>query len=126
MGTELKFTHVTMPTLKKELKGMDLPDFLIELFNLTELMEKSLSHLSTGELKKAALAVLFAHGSNIILLDEPESGLDPESRCSLANYLSILASRGVSIVVATHDHEFGKLVSSREAFLEEGELRFVD
>ena len=116
----------TMPTLNKELKDGKLPDFLAESFDLTGLMDRPLSHLSTGELKKAALAVLFAYGSNIILLDEPESGLDPESRCMLAQHLSILAGRGASMVIATHDSKFGKLVASREAFLEGGELEIVD
>jgi energy-coupling factor transporter ATP-binding protein EcfA2 len=116
----------TMPTLRKELNNKEPPQFLTELFDLPELMDKPLSHLSTGELKKAALSVLFTHGSSIILLDEPESGLDPESRCTLARYLSALASKGASLVVATHDHDFGELIASRKSYLEDGELRFVN
>ena len=116
----------TMPTLNKELRNRKPPDFLVESFDLAGLTDKPLSHLSTGELKKAALAVLFAYESNIVLLDEPESGLDPESRCMLAQYLSILAGRGVSMVIATHDSKFGKLVASREAFLEGGGLEIVN
>ncbi|MCE4606598.1 MAG: ATP-binding cassette domain-containing protein [Desulfurococcales archaeon] len=115
----------TMPTLRKELSSYNPDPSFIRAFDVDGLMNRPLNYLSTGELKKSALTVLFATGSRILLMDEPEAGLDPISRCRLAKLITRLSSLGASVIVATHDKDFGHMIATRELVLEEGELRSV-
>ncbi|MCE4614637.1 MAG: energy-coupling factor ABC transporter ATP-binding protein [Desulfurococcales archaeon] len=116
----------TMPTLRKELSDYGVTQDFVKKFGIEELIDRPLTYLSTGELKKSALIVLFASGSRILLMDEPEAGLDPTSRCFLAKLITGLASLGVSIIITTHDREFGGMVATRELLLENGELKDAD
>ncbi|MEB3825171.1 MAG: AAA family ATPase, partial [Desulfurococcales archaeon] len=72
------------------------------------------------ELKKAAFTLLASQKPSILLLDEPEAGLDPGSRCQLASLMARLSEEGVGIVLATHDEEFGRLVGDKFYTIEEG------
>ncbi len=63
------------------------------------------SSLSGGEQRKVALASVLAGQPEILLLDEPLAGLDPQSRQMLSNHLRNLKSLGLTLVVSTHQLE---------------------
>ena len=63
------------------------------------------SSLSGGEQRKVALASVLAGQPEILLLDEPLAGLDPQSRQMLSNHLANLKSLGLTLVVSTHQLE---------------------
>lgn len=112
----------TMPTLRKELSSYNINPSLVRVFEIEDLMDRPLNYLSTGELKKSAITILFATGSRILLMDEPEAGLDPKSRCQLAKLITRLSSLGISVIITTHDRDFGNIIATRELVLEGGEL----
>ncbi len=60
-------------------------------------------NLSGGEKRKVALAGALAGEPELLVLDEPFEGLDPESREALLSLLRDLASQGTTIVMSTHD-----------------------
>jgi energy-coupling factor transporter ATPase len=73
-------------------------DFLIYKDRLT-------SHLSGGEKRKVALASIFAIQSDILMLDEPLSGLDPQSALELIQSLSQIHQKGKTLIISTHQYE---------------------
>jgi energy-coupling factor transport system ATP-binding protein len=63
------------------------------------------SNLSGGEKRKVALASILAIQSDILLLDEPLSGLDPFSTGELLQTLSALHQEGKTLLISTHQYE---------------------
>ena len=58
--------------------------------------------LSRGQRQRVAIGQALAHGPEVLLLDEPASGLDPEARLSLAGLFKRLQSEGVTLIVSSH------------------------
>lgn len=63
------------------------------------------STLSGGEQRKTALASVLAGQPEILLLDEPLAGLDPQSRTEISKYLRSLNQQGMTMLIATHQFE---------------------
>ncbi|HZE19169.1 MAG TPA: AAA family ATPase, partial [Candidatus Angelobacter sp.] len=62
--------------------------------------------LSEGEKRRAALAGVLIEPPQLLLLDEPTAGLDPEGRRALAQVLRALKERGRTVLLASHDLAF--------------------
>ncbi len=85
--------------------------------------ERPPHHLSMGEKKKAAIAVVLAMRPEIIVLDEPTANLDPASRVELIRFLNDLyEDQGITIVVAAHDVDFISRVADRVYILNKGRI----
>ncbi len=78
--------------------------------------------LSDGERRRVALAGILALEPRLVVLDEPEVGLDREGRERLEEILADLVGRGTGVVVATHDSELAARTSTRVLLLEEGRV----
>lgn len=76
------------------------------LCRLGELLDRHPYDLSGGEQQRAALAKVLLLEPDILLMDEPTKGLDAEFKRSFAEILQILLSRGVTVVMVSHDVEF--------------------
>ena len=74
---------------------------LLHFANLTEFTERRAMHLSGGMQKKLALACTLVHEPEILLLDEPTTGVDPVSRREFWNILTDLHLQGTTILVST-------------------------
>ena len=70
------------------------------LFSIDE--EKTPMQLSEGMRVKLSLTLSLSHGANLLILDEPSSGLDPVSRAELSDVFLYLKGHGVSILFSTH------------------------
>lgn len=79
--------------------------------------------LSEGEKRRAALAGVLVEPPQLLLLDEPTAGLDPEGRRALAVVLGELRARGRTVLLASHDLAFVASVADRVVALgrEEGD-----
>ncbi len=78
---------------------------LIEALNGDELLMKFPRSMSKGQRQKAGLLVATARPFDVLLLDEPTTALDAESRTALIHQLSGLAEQGMTVVCSTHDDE---------------------
>jgi len=67
--------------------------------------DRFISTLSGGERRKVALASVLAGQPEILLLDEPFAGLDPQSRRELSNHLLDLKKQGITMLISTHQFE---------------------
>jgi ABC-2 type transport system ATP-binding protein len=58
--------------------------------------------LSRGQRQRVAIGQAISHDPEVLLLDEPASGLDPEARAALAGLFKMLQSQGVTLLVSSH------------------------
>ena len=77
------------------------------------LLEMHPYDLSGGEVQKCALVKLLLTQPDILLLDEPSKGLDPQAKAIVGKTLRELASQGKAICIATHDLEFAAQFADR-------------
>ncbi|WP_328346895.1 zinc ABC transporter ATP-binding protein AztA [Streptomyces violaceus] len=80
-------------------------DRTMERLGITDLATRQLGELSGGQRQRALIAQGLAQESDLLLLDEPTTGLDPEARDRIASLLAELVADGVTVVQATHDLE---------------------
>jgi zinc/manganese transport system ATP-binding protein len=78
-------------------------DAAMERLGVTDLAARQLGELSGGQRQRALIAQGLAQESDLLLLDEPTTGLDPEARERIAVLLTELVADGVTVVHATHD-----------------------
>ncbi len=76
-------------------------DYLLEFAGLAEFTDRRAAHLSGGMQEKLALACTLIHQPDILLLDEPTTGVDPISRREFWNILTDLHLEGTTILVST-------------------------
>ncbi|MGN8247029.1 ABC transporter ATP-binding protein [Cellulomonas soli] len=77
-------------------------DELLATVHLTEYADRHASVLSRGQKQRLGLARALVHDPQVLLLDEPASGLDPRSRVDLRVLLRELADQGRTILVSSH------------------------
>ncbi|MEW2359875.1 ABC transporter ATP-binding protein [Spirillospora sp. NPDC029432] len=76
---------------------------ILELFDLAGCGDMTPLSMSTGQRQRLSLAMGLVRPSRVLLLDEPERGLDPAFRGRLAEILAGYAAAGGTVVMATHD-----------------------
>jgi ABC-2 type transport system ATP-binding protein len=77
-------------------------DALLAEFDLAARADQLAGTLSGGQKQRLALAAAVLHGPELLVLDEPTSAVDPQSRRDFWEMLFDLAERGVTILVSTH------------------------
>jgi ABC-2 type transport system ATP-binding protein len=92
---------------------------LIERFGLGGLERRQIGGLSGGERRRLACALAFAGDPVLVLLDEPSSGLDVESRRGL---WETIAGSGCSVLLTTHSFEEAETLASRVVVLHCGRI----
>ena len=70
--------------------------------NLADRLNHRCSELSRGMRQRVAIGQAIVHSPEVLLLDEPASGLDPEARHALATLFTQLRSEGMTLVVSSH------------------------
>lgn len=75
----------------------------LEKVGLLDLASRQIGELSGGEQQRVFLAQALAQGAELILLDEPLTGLDAPSHDAILHVLDQLRGAGVTVMVATHD-----------------------
>lgn len=78
-------------------------DEALTLLGLDHLRRRRLAELSGGQRQRALVARALAERAELLLLDEPSTGLDAESRAVIIDALRAEALRGATVVHATHD-----------------------
>lgn len=77
----------------------------LEMVGMAGFEDKTPHHLSGGQQKRVAIAGIIAMRPEIMILDEPTAGLDPEGVDKVLNILNNLNKEGMSIVISSHDIE---------------------
>lgn len=88
-------------------------DDVLELTDLTEKIDAPVDSLSRGMKQRLALARVLLHDPDLLLLDEPASGLDPRARIEVRELLVALKEMGKTIIISSHIlHELSQLCTS--------------
>ncbi|MHC4692991.1 MAG: ABC transporter ATP-binding protein [Planctomycetota bacterium] len=77
-------------------------DQTLEYVELEDKRDSLIRHLSRGMVQRMGVAVLLIHDPDLLLLDEPASGLDPKARIQLRNVLNKLSTQGKTIIISSH------------------------
>lgn len=97
-------------------------DELLEQFGLTEHCEKPFRELSGGLKRRVMLARAMIHDPELIILDEPTSGVDVELRHELWRYMDELNARGKTIILTSHYLEEVEKLARRIAIVNKGKI----
>jgi ABC-2 type transport system ATP-binding protein len=99
-----------------------------ELLKLMGLEEKSnvlAGKLSGGMKRRLNICLALVHDPEILILDEPEAGLDPQSRILVRNYIKSLAEEK-TILLTTHNMDEADRLADRVAIIDHGKLLLLD
>ena len=94
----------------------------LELVGMEKFKDKTPHHLSGGQQKRVAIAGIIAMKPEIMILDEPTAGLDPQGVDKVLDILNNLNKDGMSIVISSHDIEMVNGFAEKIFVLNEGEI----
>ena len=106
-------------------KVSKLIDELLELVDLSTKRTAMVDSLSRGMKQRLSLARSLVHDPEVLILDEPASGLDPRARVDLKNLIGELRSMGKTIVISSHILAELEEMCTDVAILEAGRLRAI-
>ena len=88
-------------------------DRYIEALGLEELRSRAPFSLSGGEQKRTALAAVLAMEPQVLILDEPVSGLDEDGEQRMIKFLNQQKKPDRMLIVATHRHELSEMIADK-------------
>jgi len=100
----------------------DRIDELLKLFRLSEWKHEKVKNFSKGMSQKLGIIQAIIHNPEIIVLDEPQTGLDPLARIEIRRYIRELQSQGKTIFVASHMLYEISEVCDKIALINHGEI----
>jgi len=92
-------------------------------FGIDHALEQDVGGYSTGMRTRLALARAVLHDPEVLMLDEPTAGLDPESARTVLDLIAEMAGRGRTIVMCTHLLHEAEGIADQVVLLEAGEVR---
>lgn len=95
---------------------------LLEFFGLENREKQDVKSLSGGMMRRLALARGLMNEPDLLILDEPTTGLDPQTRHQLWDRLAQLKQQGVTIILTTHYMEEASLLCDRLIIVDHGKI----
>jgi ABC-2 type transport system ATP-binding protein len=92
----------TLETFSRLYQNAKPLDELIQLCQLTEFQNQDHEKISGGQRQRLLLAIALCHDPELILLDEPTTGLDPQARRHLWSIVKDIKEQGKTIILTTH------------------------
>ena len=99
---------------------------LLKDFDLVEIRKKRNEDLSIGQRRRVQVAREFMHDMELLFLDEPTVGLDPEARRKLLDYLKNKVKTGLTIFYTTHILSEAEYLCDEIAIIDKGKILTVD
>jgi ABC-2 type transport system ATP-binding protein len=110
----------TLQLWQKVVDRPDRPQRLLERFELTGRRDVAVAKLSGGEKRRLDLAMAVWGSPELVVLDEPTTGLDPEARRRTWDAIQELQDAGRTVVLTTHYLEEAEALADRIAIMHEG------
>ena len=98
---------------------------LLEKMGLSAQRNRLARTLSGGMQRRLNIVLALIHEPEILILDEPQAGLDPQSRVLVRDYVRSLAGK-MTVILTTHDMEEADKLSDRIAIIDRGRLLVLD
>ena len=103
----------------------ELEDLLAQV-NLSEKRDNRVEELSGGQQQRLSIALTLVNRPQVVFLDEPTTGLDPQARRNLWDLVRQIHARGQTVVLTTHYMEEAETLCDRVAIMDHGELLALD
>lgn len=98
---------------------------LLDSLNMDEVADQLAGNLSGGMKRRLNIALALINDPPLLILDEPEAGLDPQSRIMIRSYIKSLA-REKTIILTTHNMDEADRLADRLAIMDRGKLLILD
>jgi ABC-2 type transport system ATP-binding protein len=96
---------------------------LVESLDLAAVVDRNVSTLSGGQRRRLDIAMGLIHAPELLFLDEPSTGLDPQNRANLQEHVLALRERyGTTIVITTHYLEEADAIAERVVVVDHGSI----
>jgi ABC-2 type transport system ATP-binding protein len=102
-----------------------LADILRDI-KLEDAAGKKFGQLSGGQQQRVSLVIATIHNPRLVLLDEPTTGLDPQSRRQLWERIEAIREKGHGVLITTHSMEEAESVCDRIAIIDHGKVLVID
>jgi ABC-2 type transport system ATP-binding protein len=99
---------------------------LLDQFGLTERADDKVDFFSGGQSQRIMIARALMHEPEVLFLDEPTTGLDPQARLFVWDRIRDLKARGVTMILTTHDMDEAASLCDRVAIMDHGKLLASD
>jgi len=99
---------------------------LLGQVGLSQQSQKKVKQLSGGQSQRFTIAASLVNDPELVILDEPTTGLDPQSRRNLWELINQIQSGGVTVIITTHYMEEAESLCNRLAIMDRGKLIAVD
>jgi ABC-2 type transport system ATP-binding protein len=99
---------------------------LLERISLVQAAGRRVDELSGGMAQRLMIARAIMHGPAVLFLDEPTTGLDPQSRLAVHDIITGLQAAGQTILLITHDMAEADALADRVAVIDHGRLLALD
>ncbi len=123
VGEQLRFFAEIRGLSKNEAKKN--ADSWLERLEITHYFDKEVRELSKGNQQKVQFIASVLHEPELMVLDEPFSGLDPVNNELLKETISELGDRGTTILLSTHDMERAEELCESVALIHDAKLAFA-
>ncbi|MBF5028320.1 ATP-binding cassette domain-containing protein [Micromonospora sp. ANENR4] len=94
----------------------------LEAFQLTEYADRKCKTYSGGQRRRVEIALGIIHEPKIVFLDEPTTGLDPQSRAHMWDEIRRLRTEGMTVFITTHYLDEADALCDRIAIMDHGEV----
>lgn len=103
-----------------------IADDLLDRMGLTDKADARIDDLSGGQAQRLMIARALTHRPEVLFLDEPSTGLDPQARLFVHDRIADLRAEGVTVVLTTHDMDEAAKLSDRVGVVDHGTLLALD
>jgi ABC-2 type transport system ATP-binding protein len=99
---------------------------ILEMINLTEQRGRHVKKLSGGQQQRLAIGLAMVNDPDVIFLDEPTTGLDPQARRNIWDIILRLKEMGKTTILTTHYMEEAEKLSDRVCIVDQGKVVTLD
>ena len=102
------------------------PDELLKRVGLADKATSRINHLSVGQQQRFTVAASLVNNPDLVILDEPTTGLDPQARHNLWELIQEIHRRDITVVLTTHYMEEARALCQRLAIMDRGRIVAID
>ncbi|MFA6525089.1 MAG: ABC transporter ATP-binding protein [Patescibacteria group bacterium] len=102
------------------------PDKLLDIVQLRDKKKALIKQLSGGQQQRFSICAALVNDPEVVFLDEPTTGLDPQARRSMWEFIKKINEQGKTIVITTHYMEEAEYLCNRVGIMDQGKIISLD